>query len=154
MTRRASEAVGRVWEVAGRVREAAFFDISQTNRARELWLGSKEASGNSLSSRYGNLRSSVFGKPKGQVTFGNFPEGKRQPSAEDFAESPFGSVFIDYTQSLILMVPKDFRHKVVFEVDRCYQVGGSVNGCGSVYGAHRWQFHNNGQWHFYGGGGW
>ena len=71
----------------------AFFDISQTNRARELWLGSKEASGNSLSSRYGNLRSSVFGKPKGQVTFGNFPEGKRQPSAEDFAERPFGSVF-------------------------------------------------------------
>ena len=71
----------------------AFFDISQTNRARELWLGSKEASGNYLSSRYGNLRSSVFGKPKGQVTFGNFPEGKRQPSAEDFAERPFGSVF-------------------------------------------------------------
>ena len=35
----------------------------------------------------------VIGKPKVKVTFGNFSEGKRQPSAEDFAEGAFGSAF-------------------------------------------------------------
>ena len=35
----------------------------------------------------------VIGKPKVKVTFGNFSKGKTQPSAEDFAECAFGSVF-------------------------------------------------------------
>ena len=69
------------------------FNISQTNEARKLWLDSKEASLNSLSSCCGNLRSSVFGKPKGKGTFGNYSEGKRQPSAEDSTEGAFDSVF-------------------------------------------------------------